>query len=200
MRQRIRLRSSPLRFVGRALVVLLALALVWYGLMVVLLAVKVSPSTVNSISGYRSAYDYLAGLGPDDVDGTVRAIVAGAGLLAFLLFGWLATRELPRPYLARHEVELHADDHGEVTVEPRAVERAAEIAACRHPSVLAASGRYATDGITLSVTLRRAREAADSLREVQQRAVASLSEHGLPTVPVDVTLAHFDRKTRRELQ
>ncbi len=40
---------------------LLALALVWYGVMVILLAAKVSPHTVNSISAYRTIYDTLAG-------------------------------------------------------------------------------------------------------------------------------------------
>ena len=129
-RQRIRERPSVLMVVGRIVPLVLALGLIWYGLMLVLLALKVSPSTVNSISGYRTAFNYLSGLTPDDVDGGVtRAIIAGSGIAAFLVFGYLAFKQLPRPYLARRELPLAADEHGEVSVEPRAIERIAEVAA-----------------------------------------------------------------------
>ena len=127
LRQRLREDTSPLMLVGRVVTLLFALALVWYGLMTVLLALKVSPSTVNDISGYRTAFDWLTGLKPADVDGgRTRAIVAGVGVLAFLVFGYLAFKQLPRPYRARRDLDLVADDHGEVIVEPRAVERLAE--------------------------------------------------------------------------
>ncbi|MBA3408537.1 MAG: hypothetical protein H0U06_10890, partial [Solirubrobacterales bacterium] len=69
LRQRLRERTSPLMLVGRLVTLVFALALVWYGLMTVLLALKVSPSTVNTISGYRTAFDWLSGLTPSDVDG-----------------------------------------------------------------------------------------------------------------------------------
>ncbi len=46
----------------RALTLLFGVVLVWYGLMVVLLAVKTSPHTVNSISAYRTLYHDAAGL------------------------------------------------------------------------------------------------------------------------------------------
>ena len=129
-RQRLRERSSPLMFVGRLVTLVFALALVWYGLMTLLLALNVSPSTVNAISGYRTAFDWLSGLTPSDVDGAAtRAIIAGAGVAAFVVFGYLAFKQIPRPYLARRELELAADERGEVTVEPRAVERLAEVAA-----------------------------------------------------------------------
>jgi len=95
-RQRIRQRNSPLVFFGRLLTFLFAVALIWYGVMVVLGALKVAPSTLNSISGYRTAYNYLAGLTLHGVDdGTTRAIIAGAGCLAFLVFGYLAFKEIP---------------------------------------------------------------------------------------------------------
>jgi hypothetical protein len=128
-RQRLRVRTSPLALVGRLLTFLFVLALIWYGAMTVLLALKVSPHTVNSISGYRTAYSYLAGLTPHDVNGsTTRAIVAGVGILAFLLFGYLAVKEILRPHFTRHDLELASDGRGEITVEPRAIERLAETA------------------------------------------------------------------------
>ena len=82
--------------------------------MLALLALKVAPTTVNTsaaIGGIR-----LVGVGPPtDVDGGRTRPVAGVGVLAFLLCGWLAIKQLPRPYLARGETELAADDQGTVT-------------------------------------------------------------------------------------
>ena len=200
MRQRVRSRGSALRFVGRLLVLALAGALIWYGLMTILLAAGVSPGTVDRLSGYRTAYDFLTGLTPQDVSGTTtRAIVAGVGLLAFLVFGLLALRELPRPYLTRQDLELTADERGEVVVEPRAIERMAETAAAMHPAVSGANGRYGVDELSVDVSVRRARDVADTLSDVQGRVRRALDQHGLPAVPVDVTLSGFDRKHRREL-
>lgn len=200
MRQRLRTRTSSLALAGRIVTAIFALALVWYGLMVVLLAFEVAPDTVDAISGYRTVFDELSSLEASDVGGGVtRAIVAGAGLLAFVVFGWLALKELPRPYLARSDVELDAGDRGITTVGARAVERAAEIAACAHPGVSSAAGRYGTDDLELSISVNRARGVPDVLRDVHKRVAEALSEHGLPAVPVNVNLTGYDRRTRREL-
>ena len=198
-RQRLRARTSPLALLGRLLVLVLACALVWYGLMLLLLAFKLDPDTVNAISGYRSVFDFLAGLAPDDLDGVTAAIVAVAGVVAFLLFAYLAFKELPRPYLARHDLGLADDDHGSVTVEPRAVERLAEIAAERHAAVASASGRFGAEELSVAVTVRRARELATTLEAVQSDVVAALERHGLPAFSVHLTLTGFERRTRREL-
>jgi hypothetical protein len=199
-RQRLRERTSPLMFVGRLVTLVFALALVWYGLMTVLLALKVSPSTVNAISGYRTAFDWLSGLTPSDVDGgATRAIIAAAGVAAFLVFGYLALKQLPRPYLARRELELTADEHGEVTVEPRAVERLAEVAAATHPAVSDARGRYSSDDLSVDLTVRRARDLAATLNEAQRRVAQALEQHELPSMPVNITLTGYDRRHRRDL-
>ena len=201
LRQRLRERTSPLMVLGRLVTLALALALVWYGLMTLLLAIKVSPSTVNTISGYRTAFDWLSGLGPADVDGAgTRAVIAAAGVVAFLIFGYLAIKQLPRPYLARSELELTADEHGEVTVEPRAVERLAEVAASAHPAVTDARGRYSSDDLSVDLTVRRARDLADTLHDAQRRVVLALEQHELPAMPVNVTLTGYDRRHRRDLQ
>ncbi len=199
-RQRIRQRTSPLVFFARLLTFLVALALIWYGAMVVLGALKVSPSTINSISGYRTAYNYLTGLTPQKVDGgTTRAIIAGAGVLAFLLFGYLAFKEIPRPQLTRQDLALVSDERGETIVEPRAIERLAETAAQQNSAITRASGRYGQDDLTVNVTVRRARNLAGTLRDTQQRVTHALQQHELPTLPVNVTLANYDRRHRREL-
>ena len=198
-RQRIRERPSVLMVVGRIVPIVLALALIWYGLMVILLALKVSPSTVNSVSGYRTAFNYLSGLTPNAVDGSAtRAIIAGSGLAAFLVFGYLAVKQLPRPYLARRELPLAADEHGEVSVAPRAIERIAEVAASRHSAVTAARGRYSVDDLAVDVSVRRARDLATTLHDAQQRVADALEEHELPAMAVNITLTGYDRQ-RREL-
>lgn len=186
--------------VGRLLTFGLALALIWYGLMTVLLALKVSPSTVNSLSGYREAFDWLTGLSPHKVDGAdTRAIIAGAGALAFLLFAYVAFREIPRPHLTRHDLQLSSDARGEVILEPRAVERLAETAAQQHPAVTTASGRYSEHDLTINIAVRRARDLSETMRDIQRRVIQALEDHQLPTVRVDVTLTSFDRRHRREL-
>lgn len=190
---------SRLVVIGRILVGILGLALVWYGLMLVLLAFKVDPGFVNSISGYRSAYDYLAALTPADIDATTRAITAIAGLAAFLLFGFLALKALPRPYLVRHSRVLSESEGGDVTVEARAIERVAEIAACGHEGVSSAQARAGDERIALEISLSRARQPAADLTEVRARVHSALQAHELSDDPVDVTLTGFDRKQRREL-
>lgn len=197
-RQRLRERTSFLMLAGHLLTLLLAVAMVWYGLMALLLAVKVSPSTVNSLSGYRTAFDWLSGLTPSDVGGaTTRVIIAGAGVLAFLVFGFLAFKLLPRPYLARRELPLHSEPQGYVTIEPRAVERLAEVAATSDAAVSDARGRYSVDDLAVDVTVRRARDVATTLREAQSRVVRALAEHELPAMPINITLAGFDRDRRK---
>lgn len=199
-RQRLRLNASPAVAAGRLLVTLLALALLWYGLMLILLAVKVSPSTVNDLSGYRTLYDDLSSIKPAGITGTGRAIAAGAGLLAFFVLGYFALKALPRPSLARGDLSLGDGERGDLVVEPRALERLAESAAAGHPAVSDATGRFGDDQLEVLLTVKRPRELADTLRSVQQRVRTALEAHELPPMPVNVTLSGLDRTTRRDLR
>lgn len=199
-KQRVRERPSVLLIAGRAVTLILALALIWYGVMLILLAFKVSPSTVNSISGYRTAWRWLSGLDVASVSGsTTRPILAGAGVAAFIIFGWLALKSLPRPYLARRDMPLAADNQGEVVVEPRAVERLAEVAVEGEPGVSDARGRYSVDGLNVDVAVRRAGDVAQTLTDAQERVAQALAQHQLPTMPVNITLTGYDGRRRREL-
>jgi hypothetical protein len=200
VRQRLRIGSSPLALLGRIVLVLFALALIWYGAMLVLLAFKVSPHTVNQLSGYRTAYDYLAGLQRQDITNETRLIAGLAGLAGFLVFGYLAFKELPRPYLARSELRLVDDERGIVDVAPRAIERAVEGAALEGDSVQDAAARYGGDELSLNLSVTRARELPDILHAVRDRAREQLVVHGLPELPVNVTLTGYQRTRRRELQ
>lgn len=200
VRQSLRERRSPLVLLGLLLLVPVALALIWYGAMLVALAFKAPPETVNEISGYRDAYDFLASLEAGDVTGRVRLIASLAGLAAFVVFSFLAWKQVPRTYLARGELALSEGRRGTSTVEPRAVERAAEVAARAHPSISDAMGRYGEDGVEVDVDLKRVGDVAGTLREVQRRVGESLLRHDLPEVPVSVTLTGLERQRRRELE
>jgi len=200
IRQRIALRTPALALVVRVLTFLLAAALFWYGLMVVLLAVKVSPHTVNSLSAYRTLYHDATSLTRSDFT-TARRLIAGfAGLFLFLGLLYLAVQELPRPYLARGEVDLdEGQAPGRTVINPRAVERVAEFAAAGSPDVAAASGRLGDGHLAMTVQVRRAGRAADALRDVRARVRSELERHELPVLPVDVLLSGYEPSNRREL-
>jgi hypothetical protein len=199
IRQRINLRTPVMAYVVRALTLVLALGLVWYGLMVVLLAVKVSPHTVNSISAYRTLYDDIAGIKASDFTTRVRFLVGIAGLIVTLVFIYLALAEIPRPYLARGDVDLQNQARGVTVIKPRAIERVAELAARANENVTAASGRLGDQQLSLEVAMRRASLAAETLADVRTRVLTDLDRHQLPDLPVNVTLTGYDRTTKREL-
>jgi len=200
LRQRLRTRTSPLAFIQRLLELALALALIWYGLILAGLALDViGRASADTYSGYRTAYDFAADLLAGRASDSARLIAGIAGLFALLLLLTVALKQLPRPYLARHHLELEAGDRGTVTVEPRAVERLAEGIALQHPAVASASGRFATDDLAVLLEVRRARDLPDTLRTVQRSVSSGLERHGLPTVPVNVTLTSYDRSSKREL-
>jgi hypothetical protein len=198
-RQRINLHTPALGHVVALLTIILGALLLWYGLMVVLLAVKVSPHTVNSLSAYRTLYNDAADLQRSDFTTLRRLIVGFGGLIAFLVFLYLAFKAWPRPYRARREINLKDDVHGATTIEPRAIERVAELAARGNPDVTSASGRLGDEELSVTVAARHASTVAATLKDVHQRVRSELERHDLPTLPVNVTLTGYDRQTRREL-
>ena len=197
LRQRLRDRTSWVEPAARVILFLFCLALVWYGLMVILLAFGTSPSTVEAISGYRTIYDNLAGLDGGDITGTVRLIAGLGGLAGFLLFGWLAWKEIPRPYRARTAITLTDDEHGLTDVGPRAIERAAETAALGNPTVTTATGRFGgTTSHSPSKSVAPTTSHNTQRRSASSRQLARAA--GLPATNVNVTLSGLKR-TRREL-
>ena len=199
LRQRIRARTSPLAAIGWVVLVLFAGALAWYGLMLLLLAFKAPPGTVDTISGYWTAFAFLAGLAPQDIGSDTRLIAGIAGLVSFLLFGFAALKMLPRPRLARGSVTLADDQGGTVELRPRAVERIAEIAARGNPVVSAAAGRLGDRDLTVNVHVSRAREVPEAMHDAQRHVREALERHGVAVGTVNITLTGFDRANRREL-
>ncbi len=200
IRQRVRLRTPGAAVLGRLLGVLLGLGLAWFGLMIVLLAVKVAPHAVNAISGYRSLYRHATSLGGGDFGAQVRVLAGVGGLLAFIAFGLVALVQLPRPYLAREPLVLAEGPRGRLDVAPRAVERIVETAAAGHPAVATARGRLDQDRVALRISVARARQTPEALTEARDRGRDALLRHGLETMAVDVTAADHDPATTRELR
>ena len=199
IRQRIHLRTPALAYLVRLITALLGLAMIWYGAMVILLAVKVSPHTVNSISAYRTLYHDITGLTPSNFTTAVRLIAGFGGLLAFLVLIYLSLQELPRPYFARGPLTLQDEPAGQTTTKPRAVERLAEIAARGNAAVTTAAGRMGDEELNVSISTSRATLAADTLTDVRRRVKGALRAHDLTDLPVNVVLTGYDRKTKREL-
>lgn len=188
MRQRLRLGVPRAAFVAPALAASIGLVLAWYGLMLILLAAGVDPGSIDRLSGYRTAYDLATGLGTGDTDGLTRLWIALGGVAAFLLLGYLALRELPRPRLARRSIDL-ADQPGQrLRVEARARERLIESALAGSPHLADSSVRVDGERIVVSVVAIATAPVATALADAQLRARRALEQHGLPVVPVDVTL------------
>lgn len=193
LRQRVRIDRTTAVLIGQAVTLLVALAVLWYALIMGLVASgALGARTAATITGYRALYDSLAAISADDVDGIVRVFTGVGGLLAFLLFGWLALKQIPRPRLARGELVLVQDDRGEVTLAPRAFERAVETAASRHSAVTDARGRYGGREVSVDIEVSRPTEVSDTLRDVQRRVHSTLRQSELPEVPVHVTVTGFD--------
>jgi hypothetical protein len=192
-RQRIRLHRSWLTVAGQLVAALAGLALIWGAVAVGLLIAGVAPRDVDAATGYQRVHRAVTGLGDDDVEGgTVRLAVGLGGLALGGAFAAMARAQLPRPSLARGPLQLGEDDRGLTVVAPRAVERAAEVAAVRHPSVESALGRFGADELSLDVTLGLPGDAPGALRAVREAARGSLRDHGLPLTPVHVTLTKHD--------
>jgi hypothetical protein len=193
-------RSRQLAAVlGDALTLALGLSLVWYGAMLALLAAKVSPHTVNDISGYRTLYNDAIGLRHHDFTTVVRVVAGLTGFLTFCLFLSLALRRLSPHRATRHDLTLDDDGSGSTIVEPRAIERLAEIAARSHRDVTGASGHLGDQEVTVNLDVSRADTAASTLRAVAASVTEALATHELPALTVNVTLTGFEPTTRRQL-
>ncbi len=191
IRQRVHLRRVGVgEVILRVLVTALGLALMFYGAMALLAALKLAPSTINSISAYRTIEHALQSITAHNITGTDRIITAAAGVACLLIFAPLCWRALPRPYLARTPATLpDQPDPGTTEIAPRALERAVELAAQGDPRVQRARARSNADVVELDVELGDLDgELLSPLSELQQRVRHRLGEQGLPPVRIDVTL------------
>jgi hypothetical protein len=199
IRQRVSLRHPQWALISRLITILFAVVLMYGGVMVALLALKVSPSSIDQISGYRTAYHWLTGLTPHTFTTAVSLVAGFGGLLIFLVFAFLTLEALPRPYLTRTETGLPEDgERGATIMRPRAIERVAEVAAQGNAHVMGVTGRLGDGELHVDVGLDDARHVPDTLRDVRQRVHDQLQRHQLPAMPVHVTLTGYERSTRRD--
>jgi hypothetical protein len=198
IRQRVNLRRGTLELLVRGLAIVFGLVLAYGGVMVALLALKVSPDHIDEISGYRTGYHWLTGLNASNFDTAVSLIAGFGGLLVFLVFLFLALQALPRPYLTRTELGLDRDRRGATVVRPRAVERVAEVAARGNAHVIGVTGRLGEKMLHVDVGVDSAPDAAATLADVRRRVAEQLVHHSLPAMPVNVTLTGFE-PTRRDV-
>lgn len=199
MRSRVVLHRPGLGLLARALTALLLLAVLWYGLMVVLLAVKVSPATVNGLSADRTIFNWADNLRAETFTTPVRIIAGITGVLALLLFTRLALAQLPRPRFVRGgDLGLAAGEPGQTVVAPGVVERLAEIAATRHGDVASASGRLHQDSLDVDLGVLAPETSVETLHAVRAGVLEALERHGLPRLPVNVVLDRFDLRAARE--
>jgi hypothetical protein len=155
---------------------------------------------VQTYSGYRDVYDELAAVGPASWDDTTAAIVAVAGVVLFVVLVLLGWAQRITPHLARTDVVLTDDELGLVTVSPRAIERAAEVAAGRGAAVHAVRARLGEDGMTVTVHARGAAEIPDTLRGARDRVRTALQDAGTPQQTVRVVVTRFTAPSTRELR
>lgn len=195
--------SSPQRLASTLsafLTVVLALILIWYGAMLALLAVKVSPHAINAISGYHSLYNDIVGVRHGDFTTGVRLVAGISGLVAFILLTMLAGQRLIGRRGHRRDVTLEHGDRGTTTVQPRAIERLAEIAACLSDEVSSASGRLARETLDVQITTLRANTAPQALREAHDQIVSALACHELPVHTTNVTVTDYEPTNKRQLK
>jgi hypothetical protein len=196
IRQRVNLRRRTGVLLARSLTIIFALALMYGGALDVLLALKIRPSLgpdhINRISGYRTAYHWLAGLDHHDFTTRVSLIAGFGGLLVFLFFVSLVLRALPRPYLTRAEIGFPVSDRGATVVRPRAVERIAEIAAQGSTHVVGVTGRLGDGELHVDIGVDSAPASAETLNDVRTRVSEQLAQHDLPPMPVNVTLTSYE--------
>jgi len=195
IRQRVNLRRRTGALLTRSLAIALALALVYGGVLDVLLALKLhglGANEINRISGYRTAYHWLAGLDRADFT-THRSLIVGfGGLVVFLAFSATALRTLPRPYLTRTEIGLATSERGATIVRPRAVERIAEVAAQGNAHVIGVTGRLGDGELHVDIGIDTAPAAAVTLADVRARVRDQLTRHDLEPMPVNVTLTGYE--------
>jgi hypothetical protein len=199
IRQRVSLRRAQWALITRLLTIVFAAVLVYGGVMVVLLALKLTPGDIDRISGYRTGYHWLTGLTAADFTTPVSLIAGFGGLLVFGLFAFLTLQSLPRPYLTRGELGLpQTTERGGTVVRPRAVERVAEVAAQGNDHVMGVTGRLGDGELNVDVGLDEAPSLIETLEDVRRRVREQLGAHQLPLMPVNVTLTGYERPTRRD--
>jgi hypothetical protein len=197
-RQRLGLTHSWATTLGQKLMVVPAVALLYGGAVVLALGAGVAPRDVDAITGYETVYERLGALDPANWSQGVTIGVAIAGLLGFLVLVRLGWAQRLIPHVTRAALVLREEDDGTTTVSPRAVERAAEIAA-RHPGVKAVKATLGEGDLHLAVHARRAELIPEVLQHARSGASRALEQAGLTDIDdVRVAVTRFTPASKKE--
>ena len=120
------------------------------------------------------------------------------GLLLFAFLLWLGWAQRVIPQRARTPLVLADDALGQVVVQPRAIERAAEFAARGTPGVHAVKARLGDGELTVSLHARSADAIPEALQSARERAQTALQTSGIPSTTVRVIVTRFTAPSTRE--
>ena len=194
VRRRVRIAGGRGGRLGIVVAGLLALGVAWYAGAAVALGLGAAPATIDALTGYRAVVAWLAG--PHVPSDATRAIVAAAGLVAFVVLARLALAQVPRPRVPRSPVVLEHAARGTTTVSPRAIERAVECALADFDAVTA---RWEDGTVTATVTGTRPRALTGALAAAPGAITRALQRHGLPEAEVRVVLRRVRPSSNREV-
>jgi hypothetical protein len=186
VRHRIRVGGDRWTTAGRLVTGVLALGAAWYAGLLAALAFGADAGTVDALTGYRAALDWLQA---PELPG--RAVTGFVGLLVFALAGRMALAQVPRPRVPREALVLEQDPRGVVTVAPRAIERAVEAGVDALDGLGSARARWEPGCVTVAVSGTRAAPLAESLAAAPGAAREALRRHGLPDAEVQIVLQRF---------
>lgn len=201
-RKRTALPSGIATAAGQKLMLLVAVGLVYAGAVALALAAGVHGDDLERISGAGWLHDRLAELDPSTWSRGATATVAALGvLLAVLLLrlAW-AQRLVPQRTRTAFELSATAPAAGRTTVQPRAIERAAEVAAAGDPGVRAAKATLGDGDLTVHLHARDAARLPEILRDAERRTRAALHAAGVgDDVGLRLTITRFSAPSRTEL-
>lgn len=199
-RKRTGLPSGFATTLGQKLMFVIALGLIYGGAVALALAAGVTGGDLDRVTGAAWLQDELASI---DLAAWSQATTIGVGVggvvlaAVFVRLAW-AQRLVPQRTRLSHELET--DGAGRTTVQPRAIERAAELASTEDPGVRAAKATLSADEITVHLHVRDAARLPDLLRAAKSRTQAALEAAGLADdVAVRLTVTRYSTPSRTEL-
>lgn len=198
-RQQLALPTGLATTLGQKFMLIPALALMYGGAVAIARSAGLRGPDLERWTGVSSVVTQVGALNPSTWDQTVAAVVVAAGLVLFPLLLWLAWAQRLVPQRVRHAIDLATHGPGVTSVRPRAVERAAEVAASHDPGIRQARAALTDDGMTIHLHVRDAARLADLLREAEVRAQDALLDAGISDVPLRLAVTRFSAPSRTEL-
>lgn len=199
-RKRTGLPSGFATTLGQKLMFVIALGLIYGGVVALALAAGVSGRDLEQFTGAGWLQDELASIDLASWSQSTTIAVAIGGVVLAALCVRLAWAQRLVPQRTRLAHELETDGVGRTTVQPRAIERAAELASTEDPGVRAAKATLTADEITVHLHVRDAERLPDLLRAAKSRTTAALSAAGMADdVDVRLTVTRYSTPSRTEL-